>query len=142
MMIESQIVKNLKVDRNGFLIFNNGMRIQLDDIPYTTSFYVDALIEHRAHLLSEAAFNTVNYTDLMLMFNNIINPFYIPIGTYIRVPDLTFIQSKLQLYLQTNDKLIAATQSTNVVKVNALTAKSSESKNTILSDGRIVFIKQ
>jgi hypothetical protein len=138
--MELQLVQNLKKDKNGFIIFNNGLRIKLNDIPHVNTLTVDALTEHRIHLLSEAAFNTVDYADLLVIYNNIVNPFYIPINTELKIPDLTYIQSKLLLFEQANSTAIIEKKESGLT--NSITGKSIESTNTILSNGRIIFAKQ
>lgn len=135
--MELQLVQNLKLDGNGYVVFNNNIRLNLADIEYTETLTVDSITEHRPHLLSLAMYSTTMYADLILLYNNINNPFYIPAGTILKVPNLNDIQSKILVH-QNQDAMI---QNQTIVQQNKLTAKTNKSSNVIRSDGRLIFSK-
>lgn len=136
--MELQLVQNLKTDENGYIVFNGNLRIDLHDIEQSATLIVDDITEHRAHLLSMAAYNTTEFADMILLYNNINNPFYIPVGTVIRIPDLNDIQSKILAYNHINTTM----QESSIVQRNTLTAKGNKGSNVVRSDGRLIFTKQ
>ena len=138
--MELQLLQELKVDANGYLVFNNAHKIDISDVDTVNEIIVDDLHEHRLHLLSAAVFYSENFADLLAIYNNIVNPFYVPKGTILRVPDLTQIESKI-LAAQRDETKTFNRQSAQSVAKQTINSKSSNSSNAILDNGRIIFRK-
>ena len=138
--MELQLLQELKVDANGYLVFNNAHKIDISDVDTVNEIIVDDLHEHRLHLLSAAVFYSENFADLLAIYNNIVNPFYIPKGTILRIPDLTQIESKI-LAAQKDETKTFNRQSVQSVAKQTINSKSSNSSNAILDNGRIIFRK-
>ncbi|WIC41407.1 hypothetical protein MA9V1_143 [Chryseobacterium phage MA9V-1] len=137
-LTELQSCENLTTDSNGNIVFNASFRMNIDDIKVVDTFTVDDMTEHRPQLISQSMFQTQNYADLICIFNQINNPFYIPKGTILKIPDLAHIQSKMLLFSQQN--IAFATE--NVIQENVLTKKATKSSNVQRSEGRLIFRKQ
>lgn len=138
--MELQLLQELKVDANGYLVFNNAHKIDISDVDTVNEIIVDDLHEHRLHLLSAAVFYSENFADLLAIYNNIVNPFYVPKGTILRIPDLTQIESKI-LAAQKDETKTFNRQSVQSVAKQTINSKSSNSSNAILDNGRIIFRK-
>ena len=138
--MELQLLQELKVDANGYLVFNNAHKIDISDVDTVNEIIVDDLHEHRLHLLSAAVFYSENFADLLAIYNNIVNPFYVPKGTILRIPDLTQIESKI-LAAQRDETKTFNRQSIQSVAKQTINSKSSNSSNAILDNGRIIFRK-
>lgn len=138
--MELQLLQELKVDANGYLVFNNAHKIDISDVDTVNEIIVDDLHEHRLHLLSAAVFYSENFADLLAIYNNIVNPFYVPKGTILRIPDLTQIESKI-LAAQRDETKTFNRQSVQSVAKQTINSKSSNSSNAILDNGRIIFRK-
>lgn len=136
--MELQLVENLSKDQNGNIVFNNNIRISINDIKVVDSITVDELTEHRMYLISEAVFGTPDWMDLLILFNSINNPYYLPIGTKVKIPDLNEIQAKVILHKQMNKEY----DTRNLTLRNSLTAKITESSNVQRSDGRLIYSKK
>lgn len=138
--MELQLLQELKVDANGYLVFNNAHKIDISDVDTVNEIIVDDLHEHRLHLLSAAVFYSENFADLLAIYNNIVNPFYVPKGTILRIPDLTQIESKI-LAAQKDEAKTFNRQNVQSVAKQTINSKSSNSSNAILDNGRIIFRK-
>ena len=138
--MELQLLQELKVDANGYLVFNNAHKIDISDVDTVNEIIVDDLHEHRLHLLSAAVFYSENFADLLAIYNNIVNPFYVPKGTILRIPDLTQIESKI-LAAQKDETKTFNRQSVQSVAKQTINSKSSNSSNAILDNGQIIFRK-
>lgn len=136
--MELQLVENLTKDPKGFLVFNNNIRINISDIKVKDTVIIDELTEHRIYLISEAIYGIPDYADLLVLFNSINNPYYIPIGTSIKLPDLQELQAKILIHKQMNNEF----ENRNLVVRNGLTAKTTASSNVQRSDGRLIYTKQ
>lgn len=135
--MELVTIEKLQKDSNGYIIFNNNIRLNIDDIPVQDVLIVEELTEHRFYLVSEVAYGTPIHADLIVIFNNVNNPFYLPIGTKVKLPDLQYIQSKIILHNQQN----AEYENSNLVQKNKLTSKLKQGTNVQRSDGRLIYKK-
>ena len=54
--------------------------------------------ENRIDLISKEAYNTTSYWSAICLANDIIDPFNIPKGTILLIPDIATIQSKRGLF--------------------------------------------
>lgn len=140
--MELQLVQNLKADSSGYLVFNDKIQLDLSAVDTVDFIEVNDILAHRIHLIAETVMYSENFADLLLVFNSITNPFYIPAGTILKIPDLQQIESQLLAKLRTQNKLeIADTNSQNNV-ISSISAKQTTSSNVSLNNGRIVFNKK
>lgn len=140
--MELQLVQNLKADSSGYLVFNDKIQLDLSAVDTVDFIEVNDILAHRIHLIAETVMYSENFADLLLVFNGITNPFYIPAGTILKIPDLQQIESQLLAKLRTQNKLeIADTNSQNNV-ISSISAKQTTSSNVSLNNGRIVFNKK
>lgn len=134
-----QLTENLSVDATGHIVWNNSVKLDMSAVRLDGVVVIDALTEHRLHLVSKLQFGTENFADLLVVYNGITNPFYLPIGTLINIPNLESIE--IALLTQ-----IAAQQKHNSVAkqfATSLTAKNQpNTPNAIRSNGRLIFRKQ
>ena len=63
---------------------------------FTNGYYTHHVTEHeclRFYLISSAYYGTVDYEDILLLVNNIEDPFEMVIGSEIKIPKLQDIKS-------------------------------------------------
>ena len=140
--MELQLVQNLKADSNGYIVFNDTVRLDLSVVDTVDYIEVNDILAHRIHLISETVLYSENFADLLIVFNGITNPYYIPAGTILKIPDLQQIESQLLAKLRTQNKLEnASTISQNNI-ISEISAKQNTKSNVSLNNGRIVFNKK
>lgn len=140
--MELQLVQNLKADSAGYLVFNDTVQLDLSKVDSVDFIEVNDLLAHRIHLIAETVLYSENFADLLLVFNNITNPFYIPVGTVLKIPNLQQIESQLLAKLRTQNKLAnASTNSQNNI-ISDINAKQTNASNVSLNNGRIIFNKK
>lgn len=140
--MELQLVQNLKADSNGYIVFNDSVRLDLSVVDTVDYIEVNDILAHRIHLISETVLYSENFADLLIAFNGITNPYYIPAGTILKIPDLQQIESQLLAKLRTQNKLEnASTISQNNI-ISEISAKQNTKSNVSLNNGRIIFNKK
>jgi hypothetical protein len=140
--MELQLVQNLKADSNGYIVFNDSVRLDLSVVDTVDYIEVNDILAHRIHLISETVLYSENFADLLIVFNGITNPYYIPAGTILKIPDLQQIESQLLAKLRTQNKLEnASTISQNNI-ISEISAKQNTKSNVSLNNGRIIFNKK
>ena len=140
--MELQLVQNLKADSNGYIVFNDTVRLDLSVVDTVDYIEVNDILAHRIHLISETVLYSENFADLLIVFNGITNPYYIPAGTILKIPDLQQIESQLLAKLRTQNKLEnASTISQNNI-ISEISAKQNTKSNVSLNNGRIIFNKK
>jgi hypothetical protein len=140
--MELQLVQNLKSDSNGYIVFNDSVRLDLSVVDTVDYIEVNDILAHRIHLISETVLYSENFADLLIVFNGITNPYYIPAGTILKIPDLQQIESQLLAKLRTQNKLEnASTISQNNI-ISEISAKQNTKSNVSLNNGRIIFNKK
>lgn len=97
--MELQLVQQLKAV-NGYLMFNASSKIDVTGVSIEDVFVVDDVHEHRLHLISMHIYNTDNMVDVLMVFNNITNPFYIPAGTNINIPSIAEIDHRIGTFIK------------------------------------------